>query len=172
MARKPLTKEQIAERTKKAKATREAKKRASMKDMGLDTIEVKKKRLSPRKSSSGSSVHESIRHLSDSDCFAPLKVRGWINNTQDRILSMKNLKDSKDSKERLAYINEKVYVDNLNSYLRSGVYTDNRWGPDRENKVTLVCCVMAYYADGTPKRNIGVWYPDIGAVYTKEMEEE
>jgi hypothetical protein len=30
---------------------------------------------------------------------------------------------------------------------------------------------MAYRSDGTPKRTVGIWYPDIGT-YTIEMEEE
>jgi len=30
---------------------------------------------------------------------------------------------------------------------------------------------MAYYADGTPKRSVGVFYPDINAVWTKNMNE-
>ena len=30
---------------------------------------------------------------------------------------------------------------------------------------------MAYYPDGTPKRSVGVFYPDIGAVWSKGMDE-
>ena len=29
---------------------------------------------------------------------------------------------------------------------------------------------MAYYPDGTPKRSVGVFYPDIEAVWTKKMD--
>jgi hypothetical protein len=29
---------------------------------------------------------------------------------------------------------------------------------------------MAYHLDGTPKRTVGYWYPDIESVWTKEME--
>jgi hypothetical protein len=32
--------------------------------------------------------------------------------------------------------------------------------------------VMAYHPDGTPKRSVGVWYPDIQETWTKEMENE
>jgi len=32
--------------------------------------------------------------------------------------------------------------------------------------------VMAYHPDGTPKRNIGTWYPDLQTEWTREMEEE
>ena len=31
---------------------------------------------------------------------------------------------------------------------------------------------MAYYKDGTPKRSVGVHYPDIGEIYTEEMRRE
>ena len=31
---------------------------------------------------------------------------------------------------------------------------------------------MAYYSDGTPKRNVGVYYPDMSCVYTQEMYNE
>jgi hypothetical protein len=31
---------------------------------------------------------------------------------------------------------------------------------------------MAYHPDGTPKRSVGTWYPDIRMEWTKEMENE
>ena len=30
---------------------------------------------------------------------------------------------------------------------------------------------MAFYPDGTPKRNVGVFYPDINMVWTKNLDE-
>ena len=30
---------------------------------------------------------------------------------------------------------------------------------------------MAYNPDGTPKRTVGVYYPDLHAVWSKEMED-
>ena len=30
---------------------------------------------------------------------------------------------------------------------------------------------MAYHADGTPKRSVGVFYPDINMVWTKNLDE-
>ena len=30
---------------------------------------------------------------------------------------------------------------------------------------------MAYHASGVPKRSVGVFYPDINAVWTKDMDE-
>ena len=31
---------------------------------------------------------------------------------------------------------------------------------------------MAYYPDGRPKREIGVWYPDVRDVWTPELDNE
>ncbi len=45
------------------------------------------------------------------------------------------------------------------------------------NKVKLIkkkikrrCYALAYDKDGNPKRNVGVFYPDIGMVWEKGME--
>jgi hypothetical protein len=45
-------------------------------------------------------------------------------------------------------------------------------GQDEEHKVVPRCVAMAYYPDGTPKRSVGVFYPDINMVWTNEMELE
>ena len=42
---------------------------------------------------------------------------------------------------------------------------------NEENKVIPRCAAMAYYPDGTPKRSVGVFYPDINAVWTNGMDE-
>lgn len=125
-----------------------------------------------KKPSKQLSIHESIRDIPDTDPFAPARVKGWIKNTSDKLKSMRKLKNSKDAKEKSAYYIEEAYLANLQNYLRTGIYLDSRWGAERQHKVTQRCVAMAYYPDGTPKRTVGVWYPDIGSVYTLEMEQE
>ena len=117
------------------------------------------------------SIHESIRHLPDTDPFAPPRVRGWIKATKERMQSMRKWKNSKDAKERQTYINEEIYLGNLQAYLRTGIYLDSRWGAERQHRVTQRCVSMAYNKDGTPKRTVGVWYPDIRREWTKAMDE-
>ena len=62
---------------------------------------------------------------------------------------------------------------NLESYLRTGVYLDFRWGADRQHRIKYKVKEngMAYYPCGLPKRNIGFHYPDIG-LYSREMADE
>lgn len=192
MARKPMTDAQKKARAEKAKATRERKKREALQTLGLEKYDRSKKPRKKRKMTEEQkaaaaerlakareakkpsqllTVHESLRDIPETDPFAPARVRGWIKNQSLMLKSMKSMKDSKDPKDRAAYTDTEVYLANLQAYLRTGVYLDSRWGAERQHRVTQKCVAMAYYPDGTPKRTVGVWYPDIGT-YTKEMELE
>ena len=61
------------------------------------------------------------------------------------------------------------YIRNMEKYLRDGDWVDNFYGADQEKKIRWRCVDMAYYPDGTPKRDVGTYYDDIMEVYTKEM---
>ena len=54
-----------------------------------------------KKPAKGISIEESIRHLPDTDPFAPARVRGWIKNTQLKLKSMKGWKNSRRRVRRL-----------------------------------------------------------------------
>ena len=58
----------------------------------------------------------------------------------------------------------------MQAYLKDGVWNDSFYGERQEYKMEFVCSAMAYYHEGPnkgmPKRNVGVWYPDFGRVYT------
>lgn len=193
MARRKLTAEEMAAKVAKMKATKAANKAKALETLGLSkfdrTKKTRKKRVmtedqkiaaserlakarEAKKPATMLTVHESLHDIPKTDPFAPARVRGWIRNQSLMLKSMRSMKDSKDPKERAAYIDTEVYLANLQAYLRTGVYLDNRWGAERQHKVTHKCVRMAYYKDGTPKRTVGVWYPDIGEKYTLEMEQE
>ena len=59
----------------------------------------------------------------------------------------------------------------MEHYLKTGDWISTFSGKDETQKVVPKCVAMAYYPDGTPKRNVGVWYPDIEMVWTNEMDE-
>lgn len=191
MARKPQTPEQIAARVAKAQATRAAKKTSALAQMGVAAKKPIKKtrkgrsmtaeqkqaaseRLAAARAAKGPSqnmmIDADVRNLPDDDIFSLKNVRKWIKTNKELLASMKNLKDSKEASERAKYTNLEAYVTNLDSYLRTGVYRDLRFGEHGQNKVKYICRKMAYYADGTPKRSVGVVYPDIG-LYTQEMDD-
>tara|TARA_R110000796_G_scaffold212812_2_gene328938 strand:- start:167 stop:703 length:537 start_codon:yes stop_codon:yes gene_type:complete len=117
------------------------------------------------------SIAESIRNLPEDDTFSPNKVKNWIKTSKDKLSGMRGWKNSKEKGEKAAYLIEEGYYNNLQAYLRDGVYRDMYYGEGRQHKVKYKCTSMAYYKDGTPKRTVGVIYPDIGT-YTQEMADE
>ena len=59
----------------------------------------------------------------------------------------------------------------MQNYLRTGDWTDIFYGEYQEHKISIGVTLL-YDKDGNPKRNVGVFYPDMGCVYTKEMYDE
>ena len=59
----------------------------------------------------------------------------------------------------------KAYIRYCEHYLRTGDWIGIFSGQDEEHKVVPRCVAMAYYPDGTPKRSMGVFYPDINMCY-------
>lgn len=192
MARKPLTDEEKKARAAKAAATRAANKEKALKDMGLTRTKVKKKRTRKMTDEQKKAAAErlakaraakqagqpkyasfdaSIRDLPEDDTFSIKNVQEWLKYQKELLQSMKGYKDSKDPKERAAHTQCSVYIDNLNTYLRSGVFVSRFYGKEGTSQVKYICRAMAYHKDGTPKRTEGVWYPDIGTVWTKDYEE-
>ena len=143
--RKPMTPEQKA-----AAAERLAKARAA------------------KGTSENTSIPEEIRNIPDNEPLSVKNVRAYLRNNEDLLKSIKSMKDSKEAKDRMYYERVSTYVHNLKKYLSTGVYLDNRWGMEGEKHIKYFCTTMAYYPDGTPKRTVGVHYPDCG-VWTEEM---
>jgi hypothetical protein len=145
--RKPLTEEQKEERRERLVKAREAK--AEPKYV---------------------TVHYSVRELPDDHYLSLMNVRAWLKkNKQDRqrLKSMINRKLG-DKSTTAEYYRRDTYVQNLESYIRTGIWSDLFYGEDQENIIQYKCTSMAYHADGTPKRSLHTWYPDIGE-YTREM---
>lgn len=116
---------------------------------------------------------EAVVLPSDENHFLnPSKVKKWLEVWKSYLKSSEKLAESKDPKLRMQYQVAETYVYNMSTYLRTGIWNDDRFGENREHKVMWVCKALAYNSDGTPKRNVGTWYPDIGEVWTREMNNE
>jgi len=150
--RKPMTEEQkqaAAARLEKAREARAAK--------------------NPDYGQSG--IHESLRNLPEDHPAHPKKVKQWI-KTQKELASSERRAVKQGMKGAYSrQCTHEGYVRNLVKYLRDGDYVDDFYGEYMEHKIRWKCVAMAYYPDGTPKRSVGVWYPDIGT-YTQEMYDE
>ena len=150
--RKPMTEEQkqaAAARLEKARAARAAK--------------------HPDYGQSG--IPPTLRNLPDAHPAHPKKVRQWIKTQKELAASeRKSVKQGVKGAYSKQCIHE-AYVRNLVKYLRDGDYVDMFYGEYMEHNIKRKCVAMAYESDGTPKRDVGVWYPDIGT-YTQEMYNE
>ena len=150
--RKPLTPEQkiaAAERLEKARAARAAKNP----DYGVTNI------------------HPSLRDLSEDHPLHPKKVKQWI-KTQKEIVSSERAAERQNIKGAKAKrCSAEAYIRDMKTYLRNGDWISYFYGEYEQHKTGLKCVAMAYNADGTPKRDVGMWYQDIG-VYTQEMYNE
>ena len=118
------------------------------------------------------SIHPDVLAKGDEHPWSHINVKKWI-KTQKELLSVARSDLRRKVKGAEAQVSSiSGYIRNLENYLRSGIYTDLFWGEHGQNKCKTVCLVMAYHPDGTPKRSVGVWYPDIQETWTKEMENE
>ena len=118
-----------------------------------------------------SGIHPTLRNLADDHPAHPKKVRQWIKTQKELAASeRKSVKQGVKGAYSKQCIHE-AYVRNLVKYLRDGDYVDMFYGEYMEHQVKRKCVAMAYESDGTPKRDVGVWYPDIGT-YTQEMYNE
>ena len=118
-----------------------------------------------------SGIHPTLRNLADDHPAHPKKVRQWIKTQKELAASeRKSVKQGVKGAYSKQCIHE-AYVRNLVKYLRDGDYVDMFYGEYMEHNIKRKCVAMAYESDGTPKRDVGVWYSDIGT-YTQEMYNE
>ena len=151
--RKPMTEEQRVAAAKR-----------------LETARAKRAEKNPDYGQSG--IHPTLRDLSDDHPTHPKKIKQWI-KTQKELANAERAGVKQGIKGAYArQCNHEGYVRNMKRYLRDGDWVDDFYGEYQEKKIQRKCIVMAYETDGTPKRNIGVWYPDMGCVYTQEMYDE
>ena len=147
--RKPLTEEQKTERRERLVKAREAK--------------------APPKYVS---VAPNVRELPDEHPISLKKVREWIkSNKEEKARLKKILRKSNDRHVNNRFNIVDCYLQNMEYYIRNGIWLDLFYGENQETKMGWRCHVNAYEADGTIKRSVGTFYSDIGK-YTAEMYAE
>ena len=116
-------------------------------------------------------IHPSVLALDDDHKLSMKTIKGWM-KTQRELLKTERYNHRKGDKKALAKIGGiQGYIRELEYYLTNGDYVALNWGEYEQNPVQHICKVMAYDKDGFPKRNIGVFYQDIGALWSKEMDD-
>ena len=121
-------------------------------------------------------VSKYVLSLDDEEPYSLKNVKEWIKHNKEMVSMLqaraRNRELSvKDKQHALSMAdNKKAYIRYIEHYIKTGDWIGMFSGKDETNKVTPKCIAMAYYPDGTPKRSVGVFYPDIRVVWTKEMD--
>ena len=152
--RKPMTAEQKIAAAKRLEKAREARRKKNP-DYGM------------------TNVHESIRNLPDDHHLHPDKVKKWI-KTQKDLLKSERAAKRQNVKGAIAQVAiHEGYIRVCQRYLRDGDWTDGFYGEHQEKRVQQRVRVPAYHwfgpNTGKIKRTTGVFYDDIGCVWTDEM---
>ena len=122
-------------------------------------------------------VAKSVLELPDDDKYSFKNVKEWIKHSKDLVSEYTKTARSRATtpqdkqKASNAADHKKIYIRELEYYLKSGDYISYFSGQDETNKVSPRCVAMAFYPDGTPKRSVGVFYPDINMVWTQDLDE-
>ena len=130
----------------------------------------KRKEKNPDYGQSG--VASDLKDLPEDHPRHPKKVKEWIKTQKDLASSARSSVRQKIKGAESQLAMHEGYIKNMQRYLRDGDWVDDFYGEHQQNKIRHRCVAMAYYDDGTPKRNIGVYYPDLGCVYTQELFNE
>ena len=163
-----IKREKVKPIKKKRKLSEEAREKLRVR---LATMRAKKKPADYK------NVAKSVLALPDDDKYSFKNVKKWIKHSKDLVSEYNKIVRSRVSssqeKQKVSTMAEhkKAYIRYMELYLKSGDWVSMFSGEDENQKVIPRCIALAYHADGTPKRSVGVFYPDINAVWTKEMNE-
>ena len=133
----------------------------------LEKAREKRKEKNPDYGQSG--VATNLKDLPDDHMLHPKKIKEWIKTQKDLASSARSSVRQKIKGAEAQLTSHEGYIKNMQKYLRDGDWVDNFYGEHQQNRIRHRCVAMAYYDDGTPKRSIGVYYPDMGCVYTQEI---
>ena len=121
-------------------------------------------------------VHPYVLSLDDEEPYSLKNVKVWIKHNKE-LVSMLTARarnkdmSPKDKQQALTQADDKkAYIRYIEHYIKTSDWIGMFSGQNEMKKVVPKCVAMAYYPDGTPKRSVGVFYPDIRTVWTKEME--
>ena len=167
--------------TKKVKVKREPMKIKRTRKISEEQREALRERMKDmrkkRKPAEYKNVSERVLALPDDDNYSFKSVKGWIKHNKEMVAALskqgrgRHVGEKEQRKVESQAASRKAYIRYCEHYLKTGDWIGIFSGQDEEHKVVPRCVAMAYYPDGTPKRSVGVFYPDIGAVWSKGLDE-
>ena len=130
-----------------------------------------------RKPAEYKNISKMVLALPDDDTYSFKNVKEWIRESKDQVAAFgktaRSMSTTPQEKQKASIMvdSKKAYIRYCEHYLKHGDWIGMFSGKYEEHKVIPRCVAMAYYPDGTPKRDVGVYYPDIDMVWTTGMDE-
>ena len=130
-----------------------------------------------RKPAEYKNVHSTVLALPEDHNYSFKTVKGWIKESKEQVAAFnktaRSFRSTPQDKQKAANQADakKAYIRMCEHYIKTGDWIAMFAGKHEEHKVVPRCAAMAYHSDGTPKRSVGVFYPDLLAIWTKEMED-
>ena len=134
------------------------------------------KARSKRKPAEYKNIHSSVLALPEDHNYSFKNVKEWIKESKEQVAAFnkvaRSFRSTPQDKQRASNDadNKKSYIRYCEHYLKTGDWIGLKSGKNEDHTVIPKCIAMAYNPDGTPKRTVGVYYSDLHAVWTKEME--
>lgn len=146
--RKPMTEEQRAAAAERLKAARE-----------------KRAKTNPP---TYKNIHPDVLSLPEDHPRSFVKVKQWIKDNREKLPAIRAQvrANQKGAVAEEAMI--KGYIAHMETYLKNGDWVTNFYGANMEKRHIRTCVALAYDEDGNPKREKGVFYPDLGFVWGME----
>ena len=146
--RKPMTEEQRAAAAERLKLARE-----------------KRAKSNPPQYKN---VHPDVLAKPEDDALSFQKVREWIKTNREKLPAIRQQVRSNQKGAIAQEAMIKGYIAHMEAYLKNGDWVSDFYGANMEKRMIRTCVAMAYDEDGNPKREKGVYYPDLGIVWGME----
>ena len=135
--------------------------------------EAARERLAKAREAKGPAQYKNISPkviaLPDDDTFSYKNVKLWQKEAKSHATSLN--KDWKWNKTRGALAKSltwKGYARDIQYYLEEGDWVSDYYGEKMEHRTAWRCVAMAYYPSGQPKRQLGVYYKDVGKYWSEQ----
>ena len=117
-------------------------------------------------------IHPDVLALNPEDTLSMQNVKQWI-KTQKELAAKYRREDRQGVKGAAGKAAQaEGYARSMQNYLQSGTWTDMYYGEFQQNKMSWVCKRLAYDKNGEPKRQHGVFYPDINKIWGVDTASE
>jgi hypothetical protein len=118
------------------------------------------------------SIHPSVLELDDEKTLCMKNVKQWIKTQRELLAVAKSEEKRNVPKARSKVFGIQGYIRHMESYLRTGDWSNLYYGEYEDQLMKNICLKLADDEEGYPKRCVHTYYADIGCEWTYEMDKE